>query len=118
MIEMGFGRLVGMRRVLRSPLVGSLSKNIKTIYVFATPHNYVINEDMDLSLDPIKLSNNYHCIEPLNLNNTQQNILGYLPTIEPFEDIQGSSELRNVIVDYIKNKGIRRPQYNIDRNKH
>ena len=72
---------------------------------------------MDLSLDPTKLSDDYHCIEPLNLNNTQQNILGYLSTVEPFKDIQGSSELRNIIVDYIKNKGIRRPQNNIDRKK-
>ena len=36
--------------------------------------------------------------------------------MEPFIDVPGTSEVRAVIVEYIKEKRIERPQYNIDRN--
>ena len=116
-IEMAFGRLVGKWRILRSPLQqGTLEKNIKIIMACATLHNYVINEDMDLSIDPTTLTNDYHDISPLQTRNGVMNHLGYLPTVEPFHDVPGTSEMRAVIVEYIKERRIVRPQYNVDRN--
>ena len=114
---MAFGRLVGKWRILRSPLQqGSLKKNIEIIMACATLHNYVINKDMDLSIDPTTLTNDFHDITPLQTRNGVMNHLGYLPIVEPFTDVPGTSEMRAVIVDYIKEKKIERPQYNIDRN--
>ena len=116
-IEMAFGRLVGKWRILRSPLQQrSLRQNIKIIMACATLHNYVINEDMDLSIDPTTLANDYHDIAPLQSRNGMMSHLGYLPTVEPFIDVPGTSEVRAVIVEYIKEQKIERPQYNIDRN--
>ena len=116
-IEMAFGRLVGKWRILRSPLQqGTLRKNIQIIMACATLHNYIINEDMDLSIDPITLGSDYHDIAPLQTQEGILSHLGYLPTIEPFTNVAGTSEMRAVIVDYIKDKNIQRPQYNVDRN--
>ena len=47
--------------------------------------------------------------------------MGYLPTMlededEEFEKIDGMSETRIAIVDEIKRQGIRRPNYNVQRN--
>ena len=114
---MAFGRLVGKWRILRSPLQQrSLHQSIKIIMACATLHNYVINEDMDLSIDPTTLANDYHDITPLQSRSGMMSHLGYLPTMEPFIDVPGTSEVRAVIVEYIKEKRIERPQYNIDRN--
>ena len=108
-IEMAFGRLVGKWRILRSPLQqGSLRKNIEIIMVCATLHNYVINMDIDLSIDINNLTNDFHDIQPLQRNNGVINHLGYVPTMEPFVDVRGTSEIRSVIVEYIKNNNIYR----------
>ena len=114
-IEMAFGRLVGKWRVLRQPLQqNSLINNIKVIMACVRLHNFVINEDMDLTIDPASLSNDYHDIEPLQFGNIN-NHLGYLPVVEPFADVGGTSEVRNVILDYIRDKRLQRPAYNTDR---
>ena len=76
----------------------------------------MINEDCDLSIDPTTLANDYHDIDPIETQNGILNHLGYLPTVNEFTEVPGSSEMRAVIVDYIRHNNIRRPQYNIDRN--
>ena len=114
---MAFGRLVGKWRILRSPLQqGTLKKNIDVIMACARLHNYVINQDMDLTIDPTQLNDDYHDILPLQAGNEIRNLLGYLPVVEPFLNIPGTSEIRSVIVDYIRENRIVRPQWNRDRN--
>ena len=71
---------------------------------------------MDLTIDPVQLNDDYHDIAPLQARNEIMNLLGYLPVVEPFLDIAGTSEIRVIIVDYIREKGIMRPQENLDRN--
>ena len=71
---------------------------------------------MDLSIDPTQLNDDYHDIAPLQARNEVPNLLGYLPTVEPFLDIAGTSEIRSVIVDYIRDNGIERPERNRERN--
>ena len=116
-IEMAFGRLVGKWRILRSPLQqGSLKRNIDVIMACARLHNYIINQDMDLTIDPVQLGNEYHDIAPLQSRAELRNLLGYLPVMEPFSEIVGTSEVRAVIADYIREKRIVRPQRNQDRN--
>jgi len=114
-IEMAFGRLVGKWRVLRQPLQqNSLQKNINVIMACVRLHNFVINEDMDLTVDPATLSNDYHDIEPLTYGSIN-NHLGYLPGVEPFGNVGGTSEVRNVILDYVREKRLKRPVYNTER---
>ena len=116
-IEMAFGRLVGKWRILRAPLQqGSLKRNIQIIMACARLHNYVINQDVDLAIDPFSLTSDYHDISPLQTEGGLLSHLGYFPTVEPFNNVAGTSEMRSVIVDYIKEKNISRPQSNIDRN--
>ena len=78
-------------------------------------HNYVINQDMDLTIDPTMLGTNYHDTATRQTRNGLTNEFGYLPVVEPFAQIAGTSELRTVILDYIKARAIGRPQFNIDR---
>ena len=89
---------------------------VEIIRACARLHNYVINQDMDLSIDPTTLTKDYHDIAPLHTKEGMLNHLGYLSNVEPFHNIAGTSETRSVIVDYIRENGIRRPQSNIDRN--
>ena len=73
-------------------------------------------KDMDLTIDPTVLGTDYHDIGRRQTRHGLTNDFGYFPVVEPFAQIRGTSELRAVIVDYIKARGIRRPQFNIDRN--
>ena len=75
-------------------------------------HNYVINQDMDLTIDPTMIATDFHNIAALQTRNRLTNEFGYLPVVEPFAQIAGTSELRAVIVDYIKARGIRRRHLN------
>ena len=71
---------------------------------------------MDLAIDINILTNNFHDIQPLQTNNGVMNHLGYVPTMEPFIGVLGTSEVRSVIMEYIRNKNISRPVHNIVRN--
>lgn len=115
-IEMSFGRLVGKWCVLRSPLLqNSVLGASKVILACAFLHNFVINHDCDTTIDPITLSNDFHEINPLQCGNELTNHLGYLPTVEPFTNVTGTSEVRNIIVSIIKSMQLRRPTYNVQR---
>ena len=76
---------------------------------------YCINEDCDTIIDPITLSNEYHDIVPLVYEHGVDNMIGYLPVVEPFEDVQGTLEIRNAIVQHVKENDMRRSIYNIER---
>lgn len=99
-----------------------MKNNVEIIMCCVRLHNYVINEDFDMSIDPITLGKEIHGIEPMSVmgidNVSRDSSLGYLPTT-PDDfcfDIAGVSETRNRIVDYIREKKIRRPEYNKIRN--
>lgn len=44
-------------------------------------------------------------------------VLGYLPTVQPFSAIVGTSHLREIILKKITRDCLRRPVYNIERKR-
>ncbi|CAJ1962474.1 unnamed protein product [Cylindrotheca closterium] len=90
-IEMAFGHLTNKWRVLRRPLGGKLARQSQVLEVCARLHNFGINERI------------------LGL--------GYLPTLRPFEQIPGSSAMRNLLVDHIRAYGLTRSQQNVARKR-
>ena len=117
---MAFGRLTTKWRIFRSDLVSEhgIEKNCQIIRVGMKLHNYVINCDRlnfrnvpDSDLETLEY-------EPL-LDGPAGNV-GYLPT--PFEDLievaadATDADRRNAIVEGVKERGLERPDRNIERN--
>ena len=114
-IEMAFGRLVRKFQVLKRKMEGKLPKISQIFGACARLHNYIIDNDMPI--DSINEEAD-HLIIPLP--NAPSN-MGYLPVMfeeddDTFEKVDGVSETQKAILDVIRQQGITRPQYNLDRN--
>ena len=113
---MSFGRLTGKWRIFRSDLsnVNGSEKNTKIIRVGAMLHNFVINSD---HLNFLEVDDSdWTTIGVESLKDGPEGNKGYLPI--PFEEEEDplSFNRRNFIVNEIKERELRRPTYNIDRN--
>jgi len=112
-IEMSFGLLTTKWSVLRTFLGGRLSTRSKILEACARLHNYVISHKIKTDFDTF-------------INNVESEITpmpdsplgwGYLPTLQDFADISGTSATRRAIVKHIKHNGYRRPIDNINRRR-
>eukprot|EP00918_Siedleckia_nematoides_P056751 GHVU01123824.1.p1 GENE.GHVU01123824.1~~GHVU01123824.1.p1 ORF type:complete len:456 (+),score=58.29 GHVU01123824.1:159-1526(+) len=97
-VEQTFGRTVTKFRLFRRPLAVAPKRWRKVIMTGARLHNYVIDEraeDRTVPIDPYVFQDN-------------DRVLGFMPsgTVVCHE---GSSALREVLVDHIKDRGLRRP---------
>ena len=94
---------------------GKLPKISQIIGACARLHNFIIDSDM-----PIDSINEEVDDLIIPMSNAPSN-MGYLPVMleeddETFEKVDGVSETQKAILDVIKQQGITRPQYNLDRN--
>lgn len=108
-VEMAFGRLVNKFRILNGKIEGSLDRVTAILTACARLHNYIIGEDgpFEAKADDVVP----HPSAPLGL--------GYLPVVpdETFEVYNGVSRTREAIVEFLREKDIRRPLHNIERKK-
>ena len=118
-VEMAFGRLTNKFRILKGCVLGSLDRVSSIIMACARLHNYIIKmdgpndvfdglvengEDPDFTIVP-------HPDAPLGMS--------YLPVVpnEYWEPFEGMSYTRLAIVEYLRNNGIMRPLYNLQRKR-
>ena len=118
-VEMAFGRLTNKFRILKGCVLGSLDRVTSIVMACARLHNYIIKmdgpndvfaevvengEDQEFSIVP-------HPDAPLGMS--------YLPVVpnEDWEQFEGISYTRLAIVDYLRNNGIMRPLYNLQRKR-
>jgi DDE superfamily endonuclease len=100
-IEMAFGRLVNKWRILKRPLQTRL-KNTGRLFLCATRlHNFCINESDNA--------------ETYTTTNESGNDEGYLPSDVQATTIEGTSMIRDILVDRIASMGLSRPVYNLQR---
>jgi hypothetical protein len=117
-VEQAFGLLTNKWRILRTPMANSINRNSLIITACSLLHNYVINEDWVLDETNVivapELASELNEIEPMP---GAANGAGHLATLQPYEQLPGSSVLRESIVAYIDSAGLRRPAHNNDRNR-
>ena len=116
-IEMAFGRLVKKFAILGTKMRTGIKNTTKILMSCARLHNYLINKRAELMDE----DGNEDC------DNNEADALmvrmgpcgmQYLPSLpESFEEIEGYSQIRQSILDSIQKKKIRRPNYNIERNR-
>eukprot|EP00918_Siedleckia_nematoides_P051513 GHVU01112812.1.p1 GENE.GHVU01112812.1~~GHVU01112812.1.p1 ORF type:complete len:135 (+),score=3.17 GHVU01112812.1:470-874(+) len=104
-IEQAFGMMVTKWRVFRSPLAVKLRNVGRVINTAARLHNYCIAARCGVA--PVD-------IEPVFA--TRTGTLGYVPSEHGLRSVPGYSALRARIVEQIHSQGMRRPQWNIQRN--
>jgi len=118
-VEQAFGLLTNKWRILRSHLSNTLLRNSRIITACAILHNFVIEEDWGRSdkgdgLAPQEMMDEIADIEPMP---HAPNGLGHFPILQTFQRQEGSSTLRDSIVEYVHSTGLRRPAHNTDRNR-
>ena len=118
-IEMAFGRLVNKFRILKKNLEGKTMKiNARIIMACAILHNFIIDQDVPED----KKGDDHDDIDVDNLGIIPMlgSPLGmvYHPTIieDDFEELEGFSQTRLALADFIRTSMIRRPAHNIQRN--
>ena len=116
-VEMAFGCLTNKFRILKGCVLGSLDRVTSIVMACARLHNYIIamdgpndtfdevvegGEDAEFSIVP-------HPDAPLRMS--------YLPVVpnDEWEKFDGISYTRLAIVDYLRENGIMRPLYNLER---
>ena len=117
-IEMAFGLLTNKWRVLREPLQTCLSRSSDIVMACARLHNYCI--DMDRPFGDLP-DDNSAVISRLQSMPPQQNApLGwpFLPTVEPYRSIPGTSLTRDMVLRRVAERGMRRPNANIERRRY
>ena len=122
-VEMAFGRLSTKWRIFRSDLlaVNGLEKNCQIVRVGMNLHNYVINADRLNFLNVSKDDLESFGVERLSKISFDNN--GYYPIVD--DEIRsttrtsvdgGNDDRRNLVVEGISERGLRRQQYNVNRN--
>jgi hypothetical protein len=118
-IEMAFGRLVNKWRILRSPMLGSLSTISKAIMSCAILHNFVIDEDghnEQLQYAPEGNNGSDYIVRNAPTG------MAYLPTLPVLNEQEididfSSSTIMASLLEVIDQTGVRRPRRNIERNQ-
>lgn len=104
-IEMTFGLLVNKWRIFKKPLQTSLKQSGKLFLCATRLHNFCINEDNDVSTDINNMS-----------RVTGEEEFSFEPSDIEGTTIQGTSMMRDILVDKIAEEGLTRPTYNLQRN--
>jgi DDE superfamily endonuclease len=100
-IKMAFGRLVNKWRIFKKPLQTRL-KDTGRLFLCATRlHNFCINESDDAETYTTALESG--------------NDEGFLPSDVQATTIEGTSMIRDILVEKIASKGLSRPVYNLQR---
>ena len=109
-IEQAFGFMVSRWRILKTPLSVKLEKVPSIVLSCMLLHNYIMeeNDTMTLKLDANDIMT--------------ENGLGYYNTCEEEQDvsivsIQGGSQLRKSICNFLESNNYKRPEYNLQRNR-
>jgi len=116
-VEMAFGRLTNKFRILKGCVLGSLDRVTSIVMACARLHNYIIamdgpndvlDEVVEGGEDP-EFAIVAHPDAPLGMS--------YLPVVpnDEWEKFDGISYTRLAIVDYLRENGIMRPLYNLER---
>jgi hypothetical protein len=110
-IEMAFGLLTNKWRILRKHLETNLVNSSHVLEACARLQNFVIDQDLDDFDDEEEEDDDFQIVtmegSPLGW--------GYLPTVEPLQTIQGTSQVRDQILGHISRNGYRRPAENVER---
>jgi hypothetical protein len=119
-IKMAFGLLTTKWQCLRKKLETSLHNSAKSIEACAQMHNYVL--DCQIQKETVVAEN--ALVEETNSANSEIHVmaagsplgLGYLPTIDNFNLLPGTSLVtREAILQKIARHGFRRPTHNLER---
>ena len=94
-IEMSFGLLTSKFTVLRNNLQTKLQRSLAILECCARLHNFVINEDWDESMENMEEQD----LDIGNLANSPNGEWGYLPIVEQFAKIPGTSIICEAIVE-------------------
>ena len=114
---MAFGLLVQKWRILNRKLEMSIENNVKVLRVCASLHNFVIDHGVSTNEEATDTSGFTSTNSPSGFE--------YCPTrVEDREDLQSflndteriDSIVRQVLVQFLQQNNIRRPEYNIQRN--
>ena len=119
-IEMAFGLLTNKWRVLNAPLQTSLARSSDILMACARLHNYCIDMNDQHSGEPYY--DNSAVISRLQRMPPQRHApLGwpFLPTVETYcPPIRGTSMTRDMILRRVEQRGMRRPNANLERRRY
>ncbi len=108
-IKMSFGLLTSKFRILRCNLATTLSVTAIVLECCARLHNFVIDEDWDNKIDDDDIFP-----RPKSPNGEW----GYhLPTVEDFDPIPGTLQMRDIILERVSKETLRRPGHNEERRR-
>ena len=113
-IEMSFGLLTNKWRILQAPLQTSLKLSSEILMSCGRLHNFCINED---GLKGGK-TDNHSILGSIEPDNRSQFGWGYTPTVEDFQNIPGTSIMRDMLLRVISQHGMRRPPGNLERRRY
>jgi hypothetical protein len=113
-IEMSFGLLTTKWRILRRKLETSLVNSSKILECCARLHNYVLNCKDDID-DDLEVSENEEELPTIHRLVGSPLGWGYLPTVEDFRKLPGTSLTRDAVLRKIEREGLRRPAHNLQR---
>lgn len=123
-IEMAFSLLVNKFRILKTPLTRSMHANSRIIMTCAILHNFIIDTDSQDELEePTNAIIDPDNIQQVNgetfdaINNAHVGMM-YRPSMreEDFVEINGVSNTKRVLVEWLKNNNYTQPEYNMLRN--
>ena len=112
-IEMTFGLLTNKWRILRTSLSFRMKKSVAILSACARLHNFCLLMDDDKKKE---LANGMEFLTSLELVDSMPNApLGwaYLPTVRKLDVVQGTSQIRQIILDVVTNNGFRQPPSNM-----
>jgi hypothetical protein len=114
-IEQAFGLMTMKWSILRNTLLTSLATASKILQVCARLHNFVIDQDWEDDWSPddeVTSGTGEHQIQSMTGSPLG---FGYLPTVQPYKAIPGSSLIGSSILAFIETMEYRRPAHNVSR---
>jgi hypothetical protein len=114
-IEMSFGLLTTKWRCLRKKLETTLVNSAKIIEACARMHNYVL--DCKIEKEEVEPGEKDEAEHEIHVMPDSPLGWGYLPTIEVFHSLPGTSLTREAVVRKIARGGFRRPAHNLERRR-
>ena len=118
-IEQSFGIMVGRWQILKRPLQLKLSNVPPLVHACMRLHNFIINEN-DTFVVTIKQDQNTYGSRCVNSNGYPETVLEDTPWVteelEQCANVPGNSTLRNLLVQFVKDRGLERPKHNQERN--
>jgi hypothetical protein len=105
---MAFGLLTSKFRILPCNLATKLSVTAAVLECCARLHNFVIEGDWDNEIDENDI---------FPMPESPNGEWGYLPTVEDLDPIPGTSLMRDIILERVSKKILRRPAHNEERRR-